>query len=154
MKLIELTQGMFAKVDDADFDWLNQWNWQAHLNKRNNKYYAYRRNGLGVFMHKLILGITDNSILGDHINLDSLDNQRHNLRKATYSQNNANRSRMKDCAAPFRGVYKHGEKWKAPLRKNNESIYLGLHDTPAEAALAYNKAAKEHHGEFARLNEI
>ena len=42
MKLISLTQGQFAKVDDEDFEWLNQWKWCAAYKKSTNSYYAIR----------------------------------------------------------------------------------------------------------------
>ena len=96
MKTIPLTKGYVAKVDDSDFKWLSQWKWQANVVK--NRVYAVRqtfdpvaysqgRKCRGkVMMHRAILG-SINALDGEHKNGDSLDNQRHNLRPATSSQN-------------------------------------------------------------------
>ena len=45
-------------------------------------------------------------------------------------------------------------KWHAQIQINKRHIRLGSFDDIKDAALAYNEAAKKHHGEFARLNEI
>ena len=84
----------------------------------------------------------------DHINRDRSDNRIENLRPCTHSQNLGNsRARVHK----YKGVTfcKTTQKWRAQLNG-----HLGRFDTIEEAALAYNKAAKEHYGEFAKLNEV
>lgn len=90
MRKIKLTQGLSAKIDDADFDWLNQFSWFA-VNKGKNgipKFYAEayfpkekrmrKRNRIS--MQRFILGLKRGDIrVGHHKNNDSLDNRRDNL---------------------------------------------------------------------------
>jgi len=67
MKKIPLTQGQFALVDDADFDWLNQWKWTAQK-RPTGLWHAARREGRKryVYMHRQILGLTEPRIRTDH----------------------------------------------------------------------------------------
>jgi hypothetical protein len=159
-KLIPLTQGQFAIVDNQDYDWLNQWKW--HAQKGKTTYYATRvdysngkKNRKLIFMHKVILGIGP-EITGDHIDRNGLNNRRSNLRKATHSQNMCNRISFKASSSKYKGVgiHKSTNKWAAYIRKNNVQKHLGLFDTEEEAAIAYNEAALTLHGEFALLNNI
>lgn len=157
MKQITLTRGMFTMVDDADYDWLNQWKW--HTAKHGKKFYASRRptkRGKSIHMHRLIMGIPrDPNIFADHKDRDGLNNQRHNLRIANRSQNNSNRTPM--GASKFLGVFPSQSKinpWFARINKNKKRYYLGSFPSESAAALAYNKAAIELHGEFANLNVI
>jgi len=82
----------------------------------------------------------------DHSNLNKLDNRRQNLRLATESQQMFNRGPHRDNVAGFRGVTRNGKKWQARIMINRR--HLGTFDTAAEAAYAYNTAARDLHGEF------
>lgn len=88
----------------------------------------------------------------DHINGDKEDNRLSNLRPATKSQNAANRHqpRRKHHVGLPRGVTLFGSRFQAQICVNRKVHYLGLFQTPQEAADAYTKAALELHGEFAR----
>lgn len=154
MKLIALTQGQFAQVDDSDYLWLNQWKWYAQNTKTG--FYAVRKDSQGccILMNRLILGLTDKSIKGEHIDRNSLNNQRNNLRSATHAQNMSNRRVLTKTSSKYLGVrwFTRDKKWYAGITKDNKGIHLGSFDTEIEAALAYNNAAKKLHGEFANLN--
>lgn len=154
MKEIQLTQGKVALVDDADFDWLNQWKWYAMKSK--NTFYAVRANKerQKVLMHRVILGLTDFSLLPDHIDNDGLNNQRSNLRIATQSQNRFNTANKIKGSSKFKGVCitKDRKKWQAHIQKEKQQIYLGCFETEEQAAFAYDQAAIIYHGEFATLN--
>lgn len=159
MKEIQLTQGKVALVDDSDFDYLNQWKWWAV--KSGNTFYAKRGQYVNgkmstISMHRVILELADSEILADHIDKNGLNNQRNNLRRATKYQNNVNRRPKKNGASKFLGVnwLPSRQRWKAEIRKNGVLIHLGRHKQEKDAALAYNKAAIEIHGEFASLNDI
>lgn len=95
IKQIKLTQGKFALVDAADFNWLNSFKWHAH--KTRNNFYVARRDPDFVipkliFMHRMILGLQrGNSKVAHHINHNTLDNRRCNLKKCTHSENLRNR---------------------------------------------------------------
>lgn len=92
----------------------------------------------------------------DHINQNSLDNRLSNLREATRGQNNQNTKRKKNNKSGYKGVCRdkrgRGDKWLAQIMANGKRVILGRFETPQEAYNAYCAAAKEHHGEFARLS--
>ena len=100
MKLIKLSKGQVAKVDDKNFDWLNQWKWFAVWAKDTQSFYAMRaepyRDDFGVprrravLMHRLIMD-TPKGMVVDHIDHATLNNQESNLRNCTTSQNAMNR---------------------------------------------------------------
>jgi hypothetical protein len=155
MKRIPLTHGKFALVDDADFDWLNQWKWRIK-DRNRNVLYAVRNlsRTMGekeIFMHRTI-NETPDELFTDHINGDGLDNQRKNLRCCSKSQNGANRGGPKNNTSGFKGVVLIKGKWVALIHRNKKVFYLGVFATPEEAAKAYDEGAKKLHGEFARLN--
>lgn len=160
MKEIPLSQGYKTIVSDEDFEWLSQWKWYTHFNK-NRTPYAFRhgpmKNGVRsrIPLHRLILGLTDKSLDCDHIDGDTLNNQRHNLRACTRSENNCNTRSRKGSTSKYKGVSRyHNGKWQVSIGNNKKSIWLGVFDSEIDAALAYNEAAKKYHGEFARLNEL
>lgn len=156
---IPLTQGKVAIVDDADFDWLNQWKW-FNASKRSpraarNVPSQHRRQQM-IYMHRVIMNASSDQIV-DHINGDALDNRRSNLRIATLAENNRNRKRNStNQSSNFKGVnfHKRDKRWTASIGHNGQSIYLGEFDKEIDAAAAYNDAARELFGEFARLNDL
>ncbi len=156
MKEIQLTQGKVAIVDDADFEFLNQWKWCAWCaNKSTNVFYAKRTNK-GILMHRVIMAITNPEILIDHKDLNGLNNQRNNLRTCTRGQNSMNRSSKKNSTSKYLGVSfdKRTKKWVVQIDHNSKHYFAGRFAIETEAALAYNKKAIELHGEFANLNVV
>ena len=154
MQLIALTQGQVAKVDDADYDWLCQWKWYAVYSKYTKSYYARRSLNPGVlYMSRAILGLTDPKVQADHRNKDTLDNQRHNLRVATASQNKSNIGKLSCNTSGFKGVtwVSTTKRWRAQMRRHGKHIHLGYFATAEEAHEAYKAKARELHGEFARF---
>ena len=105
-----------------------------------------------LLLHRLILNISDKKIFIDHKNRNTLDNRRHNLRIATQSENQKNRNASGE--SKFLGVCRSTgrNKWQATIKANGKYKMLGRFDEEKEAALAYDKAAKLYHGEFANLN--
>lgn len=156
-KLIKLTQGKFATVDEEDFESLNQKKWCASVNRKGGDYAALcYENGKMIRMHRKILGVTDSKIMVDHIDHDTLNNQRYNLRLATITQNNFNRKSLPNSTSKYRGVswYSRDKRWVARIGNGGTQKTLGWFRDEIEAALAYNKAAIERYGEFANLNKI
>lgn len=91
----------------------------------------------------------------DHISGDTLDNRRANLRVCTQAQNLANGRSHSDSRSKYRGVsWKEREgSWRAQISIGGQrSRFLGQWPTEEDAALAYDQAAREQYGEYARLN--
>lgn len=161
-KFVELTKGQVTKVDLDDFDKVNKYSWRAI---KKPTYYASRswnENGKvkSIKMHREILGITDSKIMVDHINHDTLDNRKKNLRLCTNSQNQGNSKLTKRSTTGYKGVklikdprYKH-KKYQAKITVNNKVHFLGCFYTAEQAAEAYNNAAIKYFGEFAKLNVV
>jgi hypothetical protein len=157
-RLIPLTQGQFAIVDAADYEWLSQWKWHAGWNKHTQGFYVKRGVRLGSsrfrtdFMHRLILGLEHaDRRQGDHWNGNTLDNRRDNLRIATYAQNTQNARPRKDNPSGYKGVQLHRGVWCAQITVNGKKQHLGSFSTPELAHAAYCEAAKKAYGEFARF---
>lgn len=150
---------MFALVDDEDYEELSKYKWHAHPMRKI--YYAarsdLRQDGQNrkILMHRQILGIKDRLFLTDHENGNGLDNQRHNLRICTTSQNGFNRDAGKNKLVPIKGIYKTANgKWTARICQNRKGMHIGTFSTAEEAARAYNEKAKELHGDFAKFIKI
>lgn len=153
---IPLTKGCVALVDDRD-NHLATFKWHTHENPPG--VYARRTiaGRLGrsriEFMHHAVLGVPS-SVQVDHVNGNGLDNRRENLRIASHAQNQANRRLGKNNTSGFKGVYWHRGhgRWRAAIKVSGRKIVLGHFITPEAAARAYDKAALEHFGAYARIN--
>ncbi len=162
MKKIPLGHGVFATVDDADEAWLSTYSWWSNstgyaegcirVGKKGMK--AGVRRTEKVLMHRLILGLLPGEI-GDHINMNTLDNRRSNLRKATKSQNMAN-SKSRGGGSKYKGVHwvRTDGVWRAAITVNTKTIVGGRYLREEDAACRYNEMALQYFGEFALLNEL
>lgn len=88
----------------------------------------------------------------DHINKNKLDNRIENLRLCTPTENNMNRGISKNNTSGYKGVRQIGEKWEARIGYKYRLISIGRYRTSEEAAIAYDRKAKELFGDFAYLN--
>lgn len=154
---IVLTQGQVALVDAADYEWLNQWKWHASVRKK--LIYAARKTSRKegdrkcVYMHRVVIHAA-NSTMVDHVNHNTLDNRRANLRPCTKSENQRNRLAKKGCSSKYLGVFwlVRVGKWQAKINANGEQLDLGRYVCEIEAARAYDAAARQYHGAFANPN--
>lgn len=149
-KLIPLTQGKFAIVDNEDFDKVVKYSWSLTSGKN------YAENRKFKQLHKFILKPT-NGLVVDHINGDGLDNRRSNLRVCTQAENCRNqRVQNRNKSSVYKGVSwnkKYG-KWEAYVHFKGIKYICGYFNTEEDASIAYNKKASELFGEFAKLNKI
>ena len=160
MKKILLTQDEFAFVDDEDYQDLMRFKWYAC--RGGKTFYAFRNIRINKRqskerMHRRIMGLRrGDGKLTDHIDMNGLNNQRNNLRVATKAENQRNRKKPCNNTSGFKGVgwYKPSKKWVARIKVNSQSKNLGYFKSKIAAARAYNIAAREYFGEFAKLNLI
>ena len=155
-----LTQGKEALVDDDDYEMLMEHKWSINFNKNNGKHYAKRNcqtKGARkiIRMHREIMNAPKRKQV-DHINGNTLDNRKENLRLCTNQQNQWNSKRNKNNTSGYKGVsYRKKHKvYRATINYNDKQIYLGTYKTKEQAALAYNKKAIELYGEYAYLNNV
>ena len=89
----------------------------------------------------------------DHRDGDVTNNRWSNLRRATASQNNANRGRPRNNTSGYKGVYRGRRpgQWCAHIGRNRRTIHLGTFPTAQAAHAAYVAAARKLFGEFARV---
>lgn len=165
MIAVPVGHGVVALIDDTDAPLIAGYCWcvcngyargSVYVSRaadwRPDRYrYKYRR----VYMHRLLLN-ADSDMEVDHINGDRLDNRRANLRVCTRASNSRNAvGKANRRYSRFKGVtWKKGWKWIAQITVNYQRIYLGGYDSEEKAAQAYNRAALQYFGEYARLNDI
>ena len=145
MRLIGLTQGQVAIIDDSDYEELSKYKWCARWKSDTQSFYAirdFKSNGYGksTSMSRFLLGLKKgDKRQGDHINHDTLDHRRCNLRIVTNQQNSQNR-RIKP-----KGYTKVGNTYRAGIKVNYKIIPLGVYNTPEEAHQVYLKARRIYH---------
>ncbi len=152
-RVLQLSRGKTAIVDDADYEWLSQWKWLYITSG-----YAARRfmeNGKQrcLYLHRFLLDAPP-CLEVDHINHDKLDNRRCNLRLVTVSQNQQNKAPSPNKVSIYKGVTLMKGRWRATISVNGKYTHLGYYSSESEAAEAYNRAAAEYFGEYARLNAL
>jgi hypothetical protein len=152
---IFLKGGHECVIDDADYNKVKDHRWYASICNRSGKPYVSTNEKLGpnkfrvLGIHRLLLDVPTDKVC-DHINGDTLDNRRENIRPASIAENMRNRS----SGCGWKGVKDCGGSFAAAIGFNKKRIHLGTFKDAADAAQAYNFAAAELHGEFARYNEV
>lgn len=140
-------------VDDEDYDFLNQFSWQADkygcVSTHGNK------NQKRTLIHRLIIKVPPNLEI-DHKDGNRLNNQKSNLRLASSSQNKCNRGPRIDTKSGYKGVswHKQRKKWTVRIQNGKTYKHLGLFIDIKDAIKAYNNASQKYHGEFAFINLI
>ena len=163
-KEIELSRGLKAIVDDADFANVSQFKWSATI--KSGKFYAvrcvhlrtttkYHYSGKMLYLHTY-LAHPGQGFCVDHINGNTLDCRRENLRVCRNIENCRNRVKSKNNTSGYKGVTftPKTSRWRAHIMVDRVNHHLGYFDTPAQAAYAYNVAALQYFGEFAKLNDL
>lgn len=160
MREILLTQNQIALVDDADYDWLNQWKWFASKDRSGN-FYAVRHsskkksNGHLIKMSRQILGLKyGDKRQADHRDHNTLDNRQGNIRICTSQQNRFNQKPHRNTTSQFKGVTwdRQTGKWLTAIYINKKRNHIGRFILEEVAALAYDMIAIQEFGEFAYLN--
>jgi hypothetical protein len=154
VKEIPLTQGQVALIDDEDYELVSQYHWYAQKNAHNFYAKAHRPENHDsiISMHSLIMGAKPGQQV-DHKNSNACDNRKENLRFCTGSQNKQNQKSYYGTSK-YKGIswVKRVSKWEARILVNGKKLFLGLFSDEIEAAKAYNNAAQDYFGEFAKIN--
>ncbi len=151
---IPLTRGEEAIIDAEDVPLVEGVNWAVY--GRKGKFYACRqtfrdKKKVGIIMHRLIAKAPDHALV-DHIDGNSLNNRKSNLRLATPAENTRNRKFNGGNSSGFKGVTWHKKycKWQASIKADGINHFLGMFDDPSVAHKAYCAASAKYHGEFGR----
>jgi hypothetical protein len=157
MRNIGLTKGYLAIVDDEDYERVAGYRWSANISFKSKVYPVACIGGKNHYMHRFILGLgkrKDDSRVIDHIDGNTLNNTRANLRICTASENARNTRKLEGKASRFKGAQAFQGKWQTAINVNGEKHYFGMSDHEVMAAVLYNKHARRLHGEFAKLNSL
>jgi hypothetical protein len=143
MKQIVLHNSQVCLVSDEDYEKVSQYKWVL-----SRKYAVAKVDGKHVPLHHFILGKPDNGYVVDHINRNSLDNRRENLRFATRSQNAQNTTTHNK----YQGITltKGKDKWAVSCKHQ----YFGCFEKEEDAARHYDKVAFLLFGENAKTNGL
>jgi hypothetical protein len=154
------TNGYAVTVDDADYADVTRHEWTARRPSSSHTFYVERREydpltkkRRLILLHREIMNAPP-TVWVDHKDRNGLHNVRSNLRYCTNRQNQANQRLRDDSATGYRGVsqVKGKDLFRASIRLDGKKTYLGTYATARDAALAYDAAARSHHGEFAACN--
>ena len=154
MKIVSLTKGMISTVDDGDWDEVSKYKWRSSMSARGIYYAASFIGGKHVRLHQFLMRAPAGMEV-DHVNRNSLDNRRENLRVCTHQQNTQNCSKRNSTSSQYKGVCwnKREKKWMAYITIHGKRHYLGCcHGSEDGAARAYDAAARAAFGEFAHCN--
>jgi hypothetical protein len=142
-------------IDDEDYDRIKGYNW--FVNKQRNSLRVSRTKVIdnkitSIILSRYIINAPEGMVV-DHINHNTLDNRKCNLRICTHQENlfNTKVSNNK-VSSKYKGVYKNGNKFQAKIKHNNKVFCLGSFYTQEEAAKAYDIKAIELFGGFAKTN--
>lgn len=159
VNIIPLTRGCYTILDEEDYHRFKIDRWYTQINA--NSCYAYRTekaNGkkFELGLHRAVLGLGyEDGVIVDHINRNTLDNRKCNLRITDKRGNSINRQKIRrDTSSVYKGVSfdKQRNNWQAYIKDNGIRISLGRYGTELEAAEAYDLMAKRLFGELACLN--
>jgi hypothetical protein len=161
VRIIPLSQGKYALVDEADYAelaryrWCVSWNVSGKQGHRKTFYAARSEKGRTIRMHRQIMGAARGEVV-DHINHNGLDNRRSNLRVCSQAENMRNRRGWGGRTSRYKGVsyLRRSDTWQAVIVCEGRRYNLGQFDSETDAAGAYNAKARELFGEFACLNVI
>jgi hypothetical protein len=147
-------QGCFVEIDKSDLPVIRSRRWRvAHREGRSYVVAGGGKRGAVVSLHRAILNPPP-GVPVDHINGDGLDNRRSNLRACSTAENvrNSRKYAAHRATSKFKGVCLDRGKYRAQIALPGRKLNLGRFASEEEAARAYDAAALQHFGEFARLN--
>jgi len=141
-------------VDGEDYDMIRLHRW--HLvpwSYNDTKFYVgTKKDGKNIKIHRLIMGFPAPPLVVDHINGNTFDNRKCNLRICAQQENIRAKGKQKNNTSGYVGVYLHRNKWRAQIKHNNRRLDIGHFDCKFAAARARDLKAIEFYGEHAYTN--
>lgn len=153
-------KGYDVQIDDEDWDRVSQYRWRTSKKKNTDTVYIRAHQYINdkrvdITLHRFIMGCRyGDGTMVDHINHDTLDNRKNNLRFCTGQENNQNRRKPVVNTTGYKGirVSTGNNRWGAVVSLNRKNTRVGTYSTPEEAARMYDMLAIKLQGEFACTN--
>ena len=142
-----------AIIDNEDVKRCREIKWYYAKNK-DSEYIEGTYKGNKIKLHRYLLNVTEKQILIDHINRNTLDNRKLNLRLATNRENSFNRSVRSDNKSGYPGIDFKNNKWRAKIKYNGITIHLGYFINKDEAILNRQLAEQYLFKEFSPSKEL
>lgn len=156
MKINLYNSDLTFEIDDEDYEKVSKYNWTLrYFNGKPAAIQTSPTKTITIVLARMLMGcIKDNGMDVDHRDRNIFNNKKSNLRWATLSENCVNKGRYSNNTSGYKGVcWKKGsDKWCAYIRFENKRYHLGYFECKILAAIAYDNAAIDLHGEFAALN--
>lgn len=145
--LVPLTKGFEALINEADVPVMRGKKFCASKSRSN----WYARNTHIGYLHRLICGAAPDLVV-DHVNRNSLDCRRKNLRIVGFNDN-AHNADYGENKTGFRGVYRRSNgTFYSQFTLRGDRLCLGTFKTAEDAARGYDKKALEVYGVYAWTN--
>lgn len=130
-----------AKVKQA-----RSWSVNWYPNAKSFYVVGYFENGKHIKLHRFVMGVTEINKHVDHINHDSLDNRKSELRIVTPSENNQNKRIVSNNKSGYTGVFRNKRlnKWQASIRVNGKLKHLGVFEDIKDAVKARKEAERKY----------
>lgn len=146
---------MRTKLDNEDFAVFSKYKWKAHKSSTNwyvRKTVRIKGKWINVTLHRLIMKAPEH-LQVHHLNGNTLDNQKQNLRLCSNAENHVGFRRCSiKRSSQYRGVGKAGNKWTARMMVNYKNVYIGIFDSQLLAAKARDAFAFSLYKDKAFLN--
>lgn len=145
--IVPLTQGMEALIDECDVKYVQEYKWFANTvtpaKNRAKKRYTYPSSRIGldkgyIYLHRFIMEPAK-GLTVDHINGNTMDNRRANLRICTYRENSCNHEAHR--SGKLVGTYRSKTgSYNAQIQVDGKVKHIGVFKTEYEAHQAYLEA--------------
>lgn len=122
-------------VDTEDIPLISKYKWGAKYYKRDNLYYIVCidvKTRQHIYLHKMLMGFPTDTV--DHINGDTMDNRKCNLRITTKSVQSINTKRTENTETNIKGVRKNRNGYSAYLGWENKKYFSKIFKTIEEAS--------------------